>query len=193
MLISESIMEEVYGPEHTQVHDEQYQRDRATYRALSGQLNRPLGDDPAKRAALIVISRFLFRKRNAVSIGKSARAYCSEQQRSLPRRAPKFFPDVRSFLRATGVDCGAAQFDTAVLAKLDVYTQAMFSLRDTTYFDLKNLFFRPQNCSTPLDFVLHGIFYARAAKNVRMVLRAAVALLAIIAFILLAVFARGRR
>jgi len=38
-------------------------------------------------------------------------------------------------------------------------------MRDPKYFELKNFFFQLENCSTPLDLLFRGLFYARAKQN----------------------------
>jgi len=166
MSTSREIMNIVYAPDHAETNDEQYQKDKKLYLTLSGKLNSSVRDDPAKMAALSVISQYLFLKRNAVSINKSSATYCAEQARLLPQRALKFFPEIQAFLKNLDITCKPDEFDNAIIGKIDVFTQAIFSMRDRKYFELKDFFFRFENCATPLDLLFRGLFYARAKQNV---------------------------
>jgi len=166
MSISIEIMRIIYGPDHAETKDEQYQKDKKVYLSISDKLNTSVRDNPAEMAALSVISHCLFLKRNTVSINKSAEAYSMKQTHSLPLRASKFFPEIQAFLKIIDIICPPDEFDRAVIAKIDVFTQALFSWRDPKYFELKDHFFRLENCSSPLDLLFRGIFYARAKQNV---------------------------
>lgn len=166
MSASEKIMNVIYGPNHAEINDEQYQRYKKIYLNISNKLNDSFIDSDTI-VALSVISQYLFQKRNITSINKSSAVYCTEQVRLLPLRAPKFFPEIQSFLKNLNIECRPDEFDNAVIAKIDVFTQALFDAHDSKYFELKNFFFRLENCSTPLDLLLRGLFYARAKQNVR--------------------------
>lgn len=136
-------------------------------------------------AALSVIAQYLFVKRNSVSINLSPTQYRDEQARVLPSRASRFFREVQSFVEVLGASCTPDEFDNAVLLKIDLFTQALHGMRDTRYFELKNLFFRLENCDTPLDLLFRGLFYARTKQNVRKASRTVIALLGLIVLLII--------
>ena len=92
--VSEKIMNVVYGPDHAEINDEQYQRHKKLYLSISNKLNNSLMDDIDTIVALSVISLFLFQKRNIISINNSSSVYCKKQVYLLPLRAQKFFPEI---------------------------------------------------------------------------------------------------
>lgn len=177
----------IYGSDHAEANDEQYQKDKQLYLSLSDTLNSSIRGDSGRMAVLSSISQALFQKRNTVSINKSSAFYRREQASSLPLRASRFFPELQRFLNNVGVTCRLDEFDNAIIAKIDVYTQALFSMEDPEYFRFKDFFFRLENCPTPLDLLFRGLFYTRARQNVGKTkwLIAGVILLVIAAFVLL--------
>jgi len=159
-------MNNIYGLDYIQGNDKQYQKDKKLYCTLSNKLNSSIRDDSSKMAALSVITQYLFQKRNVVSINKPSVSYCAEQTRLLPLRTLKFFPEIQAFLKNLNITCQPDEFDNAIIGKIDVFTQAIFISRDRKYFELKDFFFRLENCFTPLDLLFRGLFYARAKQNV---------------------------
>jgi hypothetical protein len=166
MRTSENIINIIYDPIHAEMNDEQYQKYKKIYLSLSTQLNKPLGDEYDKKVSLSVISQFIFEKRNKVSINKTSFAYRHKQAYLLPSLAPKFFPKIEEFLKNLKITCQPSDFDNAILGKIDIFTQSLYAHRDKEYFDLKNFFFQLENCSTPLDLLFRGLFYARAKQNI---------------------------
>ena len=155
------------------------------YFALSDNLNESIRHDAPKMAALSVISQYIFMKRNSVSIKKPSSLYYQKQMRRLPINAPKFFPEVKSFLEAIRAICSPDKFDNAVLSKIDIFTQTLYSMRDKKYFELKNFFFTIEHCATPLDLLFRGLFYARARQNIRKIIWAVVAIIILIIFLII--------
>lgn len=167
MNAAQEIMGIIYAPDQSDEADDQYQESRKLYFILSDKLNASVRNDPAKMAALSVIAQYLFIKRNSVSINLSPTQYRNEQGRVLPLGSPQFFREVKSFLEVLGTSCALNAFDNAVLMKIDLFTQALYTMRDRRYLELKDFFFRLENCDTPLDLLFRGLFVARAKQNVR--------------------------
>ena len=186
MSLSEEIMNIIYKPENSNINDKQYQKERKIYLSLSDKLNHPLRDEPARKTALSVLSQYLFQKRNKISINKSSSSYCTEQAHLLPLQVLKFFPEIKAFLKNLDITCRPDDFDNAIIGKVDTFTQALFSIRDRKYFEFKNFFFPLENCSTPLDLIFRGLFYARAKQNVKKIKW--IILVIIMAFVVLILF-----
>jgi len=130
-------MNMIYDPGHSDEADDQYQKNRKLYSTLYDKLNESIRNHTHKMAALSVISQHLFLKRNSVSIKKTPSLYRQSLARLLPMYAPKFFPEVRSFLKVLGVTCTPDEFDNAVLLKIDIFTQELYGIRDHRYLELK--------------------------------------------------------
>ena len=169
---SEEIMNVIYCQSHDLEDaidafiDKQNQEDKKIYLSFAEKLNAPLRGEPAKTAALSLISQYIFLKRNKVSINKTSGGYLLAQFRSQLLLWPKYCPEIEAFLENLNISCQAGDFDDVVLSKIDTYTQELYSHRDPAYFDLKNYFFQLENCSTPLDLLFRGLFYARAKQNI---------------------------
>jgi hypothetical protein len=169
--------------------DEQNQEDKKIYLTFSEKLNAPLKGELAKKATLSLISQNIFLKKNKVSINKTPGEYLLARFQSRLVHSSKYFPEIEAFLENLSISCEAGDFDDIVLNKIDSYTQELYSHRDQAYVDLKNYFFQLENCSTPLDLLFRGLFYARAKQNIGkikwIIFGFVITLLALILFVIL--------
>jgi len=182
MKTSQEIMNLIYDPA---TGDDLYQKNRQLYFGLAEKLNASVRTAPSRMVALSAHSQYIFMKRNQTSINKSVQDYCEDLSRTLPANAPRFFPEIQNFLDVLGVNCTPSEFDNAVLVKIDVYSQGIYASRDRRYFELKNFFFKLENCDSPLDLLFRGLFYARARQSHRKLVRVLFTAAAILAIVFL--------
>lgn len=170
-----TLLDDLYYTDPDEVSEPNFGRYRALYRRIADCLSEPLPS--TQRASVSVIAQYLFRKRNAISVTQPSESYRAALARDLPRRASTFMPEIRSLLHALDLDCDPADFDNAILVKLDVRTQGLAANRNPIYFTVKGYYSRLENCETANDLLLRGLFLARARHNVKRIARAAVLLI----------------
>lgn len=183
MNTSQEILDSLYRPKGVKENNEQYQKDKGLYSTVANALNYPVTDDPEKLAKLITLTRSIFLKRNQVSTGYDPERYSLAQKEAIPILIRQYESGLAEFLKVVNVYCPPEDFDHAVLRQIDIYTHKMLSNQDPRYLDLKNHFLQEGNCTTPLDFLFHGMFAAREKRR-----KGKSVLILIAAVIIMAVF-----